>query len=314
MHQSLSNYDLRTAEEIEEILPDNSVPADLHFQDAPEEAAAPAATLAHEEFADWIHHGRHGCKIAQMLLHTWLETHRATHDDDVADFFDTLLAEHKQTSEDAAQATELPVAYLAPVLTVPGGRALALADKDVDPTALRAEVTRSIEEEVASVNVYVSHWKATGAVAAPAPRKVLEETTTRVRDYVYPWPRIEREPLRHDDDGRFVKSFPVEFPMGTGDLQQTRVRSDFSVADYVQHVMRYHTGHLLRSLRGQRVLYALFNTALREEGHKQGGLMHKNSHAVVLTKAQLEPLVHERDDLVGKLGSWGADIPTSSMH
>ena len=42
--------------------------------------------------------------------------------------------------------------------------------------------------------------------------------------------------------------------------------------------------------------------------------MHKNSHAVVLTKAQLQTFVHERDDLVGKLGSWGADIPTSSMH
>ena len=95
MHQYFSNYDFRTAEEIEEILPDNSVPADLHFQDAPEEAAESAATLAREEFADWIHHGRHDCKLAQMLLHTWLETHRATHDDDVADFFDTLLAEHK---------------------------------------------------------------------------------------------------------------------------------------------------------------------------------------------------------------------------
>ena len=37
-----------------------------------------------------------------MLRHTWLETHRATHDDDddVADSFDALVAEHRQTSED----------------------------------------------------------------------------------------------------------------------------------------------------------------------------------------------------------------------
>ena len=101
--------------------------------------------------------------------------------------------------------------------------------------------------------------------------------------------------------------------MGTGDLQQTRVRSDLSVADYVQHVLRYYTGHFLRSVRGQRVVWALFNTALREEGHRQGALVHKNSHAVVLTKAQLLAFVKERDDLVGKLGSWGADIPTTSM-
>ena len=124
------------------------------------------------------------------------------------------------------------------MLTLPGGKALALAEKDVDVAALQKELVVAILEEVASVTVYVKSWKATGSIGAAPQRKVLEETTSRLHDYVYPWPRIEREPLRHDDDGRFVRSFPIEFPMGTGELHQTRIRSDFSVAEYMQHVLR----------------------------------------------------------------------------
>ena len=83
------------------------------------------------------------------------------------------------------------------------------------------------------------------------------------------------------DEGRFVKSFPLEFPMGTGDLRQARVRTDFSVSEYVQHVFRYYTGHFLCSIRGCRVVYALFNTSIREEGRRQGGLVHKQSHVSI---------------------------------
>ena len=114
-------------------------------------------------------------------------------------------------------------------------------------------------------------------MSAPPQRTVLDENTRRLVDYVYPWPRIEEQPLRHGYDGRFAESSPVELPMDTGDLQQTRARNDFSVVDYVQHVLRYCTGHFLRPLRGQRVVWALCNTALREGGQRQGGLMHNKA-------------------------------------
>ena len=32
-----------------------------------------------------------------------------------------------------------------------------------------------------------------------------------------------------------MKSFPIEFPMGQGDLHQPRLRADFSAGDYAQH-------------------------------------------------------------------------------
>ena len=64
-------------------------------------------------------------------------------------------------------------------------------------------------------------------------------------------------------DGRFVKAFPLEFPMGQGDLRQPRLRTTPRAVEAVQHLFRYCTGHLLRANRGHRVVWSLFNTALR---------------------------------------------------
>ena len=42
--------------------------------------------------------------------------------------------------------------------------------------------------------------------------------------------------------------------------------------------------------------------------------MHKESHATAMTKHELFELYATRDDLVQKLSSYGADIPTTSMY
>ena len=42
--------------------------------------------------------------------------------------------------------------------------------------------------------------------------------------------------------------------------------------------------------------------------------MHKNSHETVLTKAELRELYETRQDLVARVSSFGAEIPTTSMH
>ena len=105
-----------------------------------------------------------------------------------------------------------------------------------------------------------------------------------------PWPQIAERPNPEREDARFAKAFPLAFPCGEADLRQPRERDDFSVTDYVQHLFRYHTGHLLSANRGHRVVWALFNIALREIGYEKGGLVHKNSHATVLTKAELREM------------------------
>ena len=108
------------------------------------------------------------------------------------------------------------------------------------------------------------------------PKQVEEATQEHLQDTIFPWPRILEEPTPERADGRFVKAFPLEYPMGVADLQQPRLRSDFHVADAVQHLFRYYTGHLLSANRGHRVVWALFNIALREIGYEKGGLVHKN--------------------------------------
>ena len=100
------------------------------------------------------------------------------------------------------------------------------------------------------------------------------------------------------EDGRFAKAFPLEFPMGTADLHQPRLRADFTTADWVQHLLRYYTGHFLCSLRGHRVVWALFNAALQSAAHQKGILLHKASDRAVLTKKDLREFVDARSDLL----------------
>ena len=96
--------------------------------------------------------------------------------------------------------------------------------------------------------------------------------------------------------------------------RQPRLRSDYSFIDAVQHLFRYHTGHFLNSNDGHRVVWALFNTALREIAREKGNLVHKHAGESVLTKAELLDMYQTRNDLVARLSTFGADIPTTSMH
>ena len=119
------------------------------------------------------------------------------------------------------------------------------------------------------------------------PKDVEAHTREHVGAHAFAWPQILDHPTSGRADGRFVKAFPLVFPMGVADLYQPRLRSDFHVVDAVQHLFRYHTGHLLRSNDGHRATWALFNTALREIGYDKGGLVHKNVNEHVLTKQEL---------------------------
>eukprot|EP00975_Prorocentrum_lima_P069181 12924775-Prorocentrum_lima.AAC.1 len=70
----------------------------------------------------------------------------------------------------------------------------------------------------------------------------------------------------------------------------------------------------MSSVRGHRVLWALFNTALQELGREKGALLHKRSDAHALTKQELQELCDTRKDLVQRLATWGGEIPTTSMQ
>ena len=164
------------------------------------------------------------------------------------------------------------------------------------------------------IQAYLSVWRSSGTVQAQQQQHVDSKLSKHLEEVVYPWPEISASPTPEHSDGRFAKAFPLTFPTGYGDLYQERIRNDFSIEGLAQHVFRHYDGRALRALRGHRVIWAIFNTVLRKAAQKKGALLHTQSHATALTKQELLELYATRDDLVQKLSSYGADIPTTSMY
>ena len=138
-------------------------------------------------------------------------------------------------------------------------------------------VATKISQELHAVQSYSRLLHGRGVMQSAPPKNVEESTQQRVREEVFPWPQIQEQATPERADGRFAKSFPLKFPMGVADPWQPRLRSDFSFIDAVQHLFRYRTGHFLNANDGHRVLWALFNTALREIAREKGNLVHKLS-------------------------------------
>ena len=193
------------------------------------------------------------------MLVAWIRGLAKSDNECLGDLFDQLLdeqaraaAEEQVDSHDAPmQAVDtLKVRFLANFMRKASILTFALAsDNESD---IVAELVERILQELASVHAYLDCWRASGGFTDLFGIKaVAEALRENVADVVLPWPVI---------DSRLVKSFPVEFLMGQGDLHQPRLRSDFSAADYVQHKFRCFDGRFLNSARGR----ALFNTALRE--------------------------------------------------
>ena len=168
-------------------------------------------------------------------------------------------------------------------------------------------------EERACVSAYTTSWRGTSVVPLPEQKSVNETLQTEISQEVYPWPQIETDPAPRYEEGRFVKSYPTQFPMGVGDLRQSCLRDDYSVSKWAQHKLRYVNGAFVNSSHGHRVTWAIFNESLREVAKQKGRAYHKSTNQNVLTKSELRDLVSSQDDLVKEMASFGADIPTTPM-
>ena len=266
---------------------------------------------------------RHDCDVAKALGYTWTQNLKASGNETPGDFFASLVAEYREEmqealgenshGEGAVPQMELPMRWLAEYVS----RICAPFSFHVNgdtPELIRSALAELIAREMQSVQGYVSTWRSNGAMNALKSKDVEAETRAHVGAHAFAWPQILEQPSRERSDGRFVKAFPLIFPMGVADLYQPRLRSDFHVVEAVQHLFRYHTGHMLRSNDGHRVTWALFNTALREIGYDKGGLVHKNVNERILTKQELQAMYETRRDLVSRVSSFGAEIPTTSMQ
>ena len=267
--------------------------------------------LSSTEFADWLQEGSYDCRIAQHLLQYWVQFLRGTDQDTPNDLFASLLrecqGEENATQRDGTDA--LPMTFLVNFLmetckfSYEAGEMFLIDD-------VEDELAREIGREVHLTQAYLSTWRPSGTVAHAVNLDVAQNLT----DTVFPWQRIEEEPTTYFSDARFTKSFPLEMPFGIGDLHQDRIRDDYTTADWVQHKLRYYTGHFLSTIPGQRYVWAVFNTALQDIARQRRSIVHRRFEGEILTKKDLRTLTESRRDLVNQLASFGADIPTSNMH
>ena len=249
MYYNTCDVSLSTLDE----LPEDAVPEDFYFQHVDEEL--PRGHVPSELFVDWMNLGRHDCEIAKALGYTWTQDLKTSGNETASDLFQVLLAEYREEMEETLETNpveevvpdgELPMQWLAAYIS----RICAPFSFKVEgdtPETIRDALADLMAREMQSVQGYVSTWRSNGAMYALKSKDVEAETHDHLRAHAFAWPQIYEEPSRERSDGRFVKAFPLVFPMGVADLYQPRLRSDFSVVDAVQHLFRYHTGHLLRS-------------------------------------------------------------------
>ena len=83
------------------------------------------------------------------------------------------------------------------------------------PHELQQEIARNICKEVAAVQAYCRTWQANASYFKARERTVEHQLKDRVQAVVYPRPSIQQERTPYREDGRFSKSYPLEFPFGT---------------------------------------------------------------------------------------------------
>jgi hypothetical protein len=256
-----TSFDVREEHELDAMFPDDGVPAGLNFQDLDESDYVTELTPA--VFQDWLSEGRHNCDLAQAALRVWTYDLRGSANDTLHDFFTLLLDEYIETQVgERPLVAALPVLFLATWLFTHCSIAATFsADNDEDKIT---EVAEMLVEEVAIVQAYTTAWRGSGTVEAPAAVNAADAVRAEAAQRVLPWPSISEVPVPEMSDGRLVKAHPLTFPTGCGDFRQPRLRTDFTPLDWTQHVFRFFDGRVVTSLRGQRAVWAVFNTAMRE--------------------------------------------------
>ena len=311
LHLFYDGVDLRADHEIEEVFAQDEVPAGLHFRDLEE------TELVHEldlrTFEEWLTEGRHNCDIAQAVLHAWTSTLRGSQDDTLHDLFSTLVAEFAAAKDDPdAGRSNMQLLDLSRWVLAHCQFTSVLKAANAEDRA--SEIAEWIAEEIAVVSAYTSVWRGSSTLEGPPASDVTEDVWSQAARRVFPWPGISESPVPETTDGRIVKSHPLTFPAGCGDLRQPRLRTDFHPLEWTQHIFRYFDGRVVSSLRGQRAVWACFNTAMRQLSHSAGALLHKRSNVQALTKADLKAYIESRETLVSQLGVFGSELPSTAMQ
>ena len=166
--------------------------------------------------------------------------------------------------------------------------------------------------------------EATGAMEGPVGGEDLErEGFDIARGMVHGWPSVDRDPTGAKQAGRFVKSFPLKFPMGVGDLYEDRPRA-VKGPEWLQHMLRI--GHVTEGEDSDRCVWAMVNTILIAEAAGKGFAVQKvvmrrlGSGAMggeVLTKRKLRELLADEGAaraMLYNLQNIGQDVRSTPMQ
>ena len=145
---------------------------------------------------------------------------------------------------------------------------------------------------------------------------------------VHGWPTVEKDPTVMRQIGRFVKAFPLKFPMGIGDLHESKKDRPVEVSgpEWLQHMLRLGSRHMFEGEDGARCVWAMVNTILISEAAGKGFVVHKQVMKrfgsrvcgnEVLSKTRLRELLNSEETaraLVYNLQNIGRDVRTTPMH
>ena len=152
-----------------------------------------------------------------------------------------------------------------------------------------------------------------------------EENVRTAERLAYGWPSRRDEATVPRQPGRMAKAFPLEFPMGIGDLHDDRPRQ-VSPGEHVQHLFRLRSGRIVNGLRGHRIVWALVNSVLVGEAAGEGTAVHRNvmkrlggrvEGTSVLTRRRLREMMENEETcraIVGQLMSVGRDVRSTPMQ
>ena len=169
MHQYYRGFEWLDDAQIEEILPEDAVPKDLHFEDIDETEKVEGLSLS--DFEDWLTEGRYDCNVAQLLLYEWTQRYAATDNDCLHDLFTQLLHDFHQEQEETETTTEqardrLSLAFLAKFIQT--RCALNFHVQGTTDAEIRTELAERIGEEIAMVHAYTRLWRGNASYLEPS--------------------------------------------------------------------------------------------------------------------------------------------------
>ena len=288
------------------------------------------AEVSVESFAGWLELSacRHGSAVAR-----WWSAEPVGAEGDVARF----KAMDEETAVDLFEKIKLAldgsvrVRSLVEWLVARGGvgGAFVLAE-DLDAAQRTAAVqllAEEVQEELYCVGVHATIFKDSAPMDLDPESAVAEEAENlrTAERLAHGWPSRRDEATLPRQPGRLAKAFPLELPMGIGDLHDERPRQ-VSPGEHAQHLLRLRSGRIVNGLRGHRIVWALVNSVLVGEAAGKGFAVHRNvmkrlggrvEGTSVLTRRRLREMMENEEScraIVGQLMTVGRDVRSTPMQ